>query len=457
MDTAKTRILILGAGFGGLYTALHLDRTLARDAAFEVVVVNKTNFTLFTPMLHEVASGDLDASDIVNPVRKMLPHVTFMEADAEAIDLHTKTVRVSYGVPKRHRELTYDHLVLGIGSTTKFFDDETRDNAMQFKTLSDAVFLRNRVIGSLESASIELDSTLRQQLLTFVVAGGGFAGVELIGGLNDLLRDSLKLYPMLDPDTVRVVLVHPGDVLLPEFSESLGRYTIERLRDVGIDVRLNTKVKRFDGETVQLEPGDPIRARTLLWTAGVVPPPIIESLPMKKEKGRVVVKSTMESEEFPGVWALGDLAHIPNPADGKPYPATAQHAIREGTRLGKNIVAAVRGRPQKPFAYKTLGQLAAIGRRRGAANIMGFNFSGFIAWWLWRTLYLAKLPRLEKKLRVATSWTIDLIFSRDVVQVITVDEIEKITRVGLKYKLAGNPPSDPKESPNHAESETATA
>lgn len=442
MSSPKTRILILGAGFGGLYAALHLDRTLAADPALEITLINKTNFTLFTPMLHEVASGDLDASDIVNPVRKMLKRVTFIKAIVHAIDLKAKTVAMHYGVPRQTLELQYDHLVLALGSITRFFDPQTRENAMQFKSMGDAVFLRSRVISSLEAAAVEQDTGARQRLLTFAVAGGGFSGVELIGGLNDLLRDSLKYYRTLDPSMVRVVLIHPGKVLLPEFSESLGRYTTERLRDVGIDVRLETKVASYDGQTVQLDPGDPIQAGMLLWTAGVVPPPLIESLPMKKVKGRVVVKSTMESEEYPGVWALGDIAHIPNPKTGEPYPATAQHAIREGARLGKNIEATVRGKPQKPFTYKMMGQLAAIGSRRGAANIMGINFSGFIAWWMWRTIYLSKLPRLDKKLRVATSWTIDLFFSRDLVQMVTIDEIEKITRFGLRYKLGESESAD---------------
>ena len=435
MADSKIRIVILGAGFGGLYTALRLDKTLAKDPAYEITLVNKTNYTLFTPMLHEVASGDLDASDIVNPIRMMLKRITFMEAAVDAIDLQAKSVKLNFGVRRKALELQYDHLVIGIGSTTKFFDEATRENAMQFKSLSDAIFLRNRVIGYLESAAIEQDANARQQLLTFAVAGGGFAGVELIGGLNDIVRDSLKYYPKLDPAMVRVVLIHPGKVLLPEFDESLGRYTTDRLRDVGIDVRLETKVKSYDGETVLIDPGDPIKAGTMIWTAGVVSPPLIESLPMKKEKGRIVVKSTMESEEYPGVWVVGDVAHIPNPKDGKPYPATAQHAIREGARLGKNIEAAVRGTTQKPFTYKMLGQLAAIGRRRGAANILGFNFSGFLAWWLWRTLYLAKLPRFEKKVRVATSWAIDLLFSRDIVQLITIEDITRLAKVGLKYDL----------------------
>ena len=449
-DGKKTQILILGGGFGGLYAALRLDRTLAKRNDCEVILVNKSNFTLFTPMLHEVAASDLDPSDIVNPIRKMLKHVTFYEASVDSIDLKSKKVSISYGAPVRHRELSYDHLVLSLGSDTKFFDDQTRVHAMQMKTLSDAMFLRNRMIAVMESATVEEDPEIRRRLLTFVVAGGGFAGVETIGAMNDFLREAIKVYPKLDENMLRVILVHPGKVVLPEFSESLGNYTTARLRDSGIEVLLNTKVKHFDGKTAELEPGDPISARTLLWTAGVAPSPLIATLPLKQEKGRIVVNSCMESEEIRGVWVVGDCAHVPNPYEnGKPYPATAQHAIRQGPVLAKNIEAAVlgEGRVQKPFKYKMLGQLAAIGQRRGAASLLGMNFSGFIAWFLWRSAYLSKLPRLEKKLRVATAWTIDLFFSRDLVQIFTLDDVRRMTEFGLRNDLVV--PSDhPSEMKN---------
>jgi NADH dehydrogenase len=274
--------------------------------------------------------------------------------------------------------------------------------------------------------------------MTFVVAGGGFAGVETIGAMNDFMRDAIKLYPKVDASMLRIILVHPGPVVLPEFSKSLGEYTTDRLRDAGIDVRLNTKVKSYDGHSITLDPSEVIEAGTLLWTAGVEPSRLVQNLPMQKEKGRIVVNGCMESTEYPGVWAVGDTAAIPDPSNaGKPYPATAQHAIRQGAVLAKNIEAAVLGdgRTQKPFKYKMLGQLAAIGQRRGAAQVLGINFSGFIAWVLWRSAYLWKLPRLEKKIRVAFGWTIDLFFSRDLVQLITIEEIQKLTSFGVRNQL----------------------
>jgi NADH dehydrogenase len=453
-DTKKTRILILGAGFGGIYAALRLDRTLAKRDDCEVVLVDKVNFTLFTPMLHEVAASDLDPTDIINPVRKMLKHVTFYEATVDAIDLKAKHVTIVYGLRRRKRELNYDHLVLALGSDTRFFDEQTKANALQMKSLTDALLLRNRMIGFLESATVEEDADIRRRLMTFVVAGGGFAGVETIGAMNDFLRDAIKSYPRLDGKLLRIILVHPGPVVLPEFSKSLGDYTTERLREAGVDVRLNTKVKSYDGQRAVLDPGDDIAAGTLLWTAGVAPSQLIQDLPLKKEKGRIVVNGCMASEEAAGLWAVGDSAAIPDPNnDGKPYPATAQHAMRQGLMLAKNIEAVVLGggRQQKPFKYKMLGQLAAIGQRRGAAQILGINFSGFFAWFLWRSAYLWKLPRLEKKIRVSFGWTIDLFFSRDLVQIMTVEQVQRISALATRYQLATEAVKSDGQAPRAAE------
>jgi NADH dehydrogenase len=434
MTDKKTQILILGGGFGGLYAALRLDKTLAKRKDCEVTLINEENYTLFTPMLHEVAASDIDPTAIVNPFRKLLKHVVFYEAAGKRIDLQAKKVTIGWGI-RRTRELSYDHLLIAIGSETRFFDDETRVHALTLKRLSDALLLRNQMLGLMEAATVEPDQNNRKRQLCFVVAGGGFAGVETIGAMNDFLRETMKYYPKLNQSLLRIVLVHPDKVLLPEFHESLGVYTGERLREAGIEVQLNMKVAGFDGRAVRLTSGESIPAATLVWTAGVVTPRLIQDLPVRHEHKRIVVNDKMQLEEFPGVWAVGDCAHIPDPYNpGKAYPATAQHAMREGKRVAKNIEAVVLNKPTKlkPFKYKMIGQLAAIGRRRGAAQIFGINFSGFLAWWLWRTIYLFKLPRFEKKLRVALDWTLDLFFSKDVVQVINVREIERFTEIGLR-------------------------
>ncbi len=438
--TKKTKILILGAGFGGMYAAMRLEKTLARRDDCEVTLVDRDNFILFTPMLHEVAASDLDPSDIVNPIRRLLTHVTFYEAMVDSIDLAAKSVVIAYGYPRKRRTLAYDHVLIGLGSSTKFFDAPTERFAVQMKTLGDALFLRNRMIGKLEAANVEEDAEVRRRELTFVVAGGGFAGVETIGAMNDFLRDAIRSYPRLDPSMIRVVLVHPGEVLLPEFSPKLGRYTAEQLKRAGIDVRFKTKVKTYDGETVTLDPGDPITAGTLVWTAGVAPDRLVEGLPLRKEKGRIVVNTCMRSDEMPSVWAVGDAASVPDvTADNKPCPATAQTAIRQGPVVARNIEAAVLGTAQRPFKYKMMGQLAAIGQRRGTAQIFGFTFSGFLAWFMWRGIYLSKLPRLEKKLRVGIAWALDLVFSRDLVQIFTVKDIERVTAFGIRNQLGPTP------------------
>jgi NADH dehydrogenase len=418
MENKSTHIVILGGGFGGLYTALHLDKTLARDPNVEITLVNRENFFLFTPMLHEVAASDLDITHIVNPMRKMLKRVRFFDGDVESIDLERKRVIVTHGLEAQghDHELEYDHLVLSLGSITNFFNlPGLQERAITMKSLGDAIHLRNRLIENLEEADFECAIGMRDHLLTVVVAGGGFAGVETIAGVNDFLREAVEFYSHLQEHHIRTVLVHPGAVILPELGEPLGRYTQKQLAKRKVEIRANTRVKGISDRGVELSDGTMIKANILVWTAGTSPNPLLEKLPCKKEKGRVVVNVFMEVPDWPGVWALGDCAVVPDP-EGKPYPPTAQHAIREGKVLAQNIAAAVRGDNKKPFIFKTIGQLAAIGRRTGVARIFGFNFSGFIAWWMWRTIYLSKLPRFEKKFRVALDWTLDLLFSKDLVQ-----------------------------------------
>lgn len=414
----RQKVVILGGGFGGLYTALHLDKTLARDSEVEITLVNKENFFLFTPMLHEVAASDLDITHIVNPIRKMLKRVRFFDGEVELIDLKNKRVIVAHGLEGQghDHELEYDHLVLGLGAITNFFNlPGLQERAITMKSLGDAIHLRNRLIENLEEADFECAIGGRDHLLTVVVAGGGFAGVETIAGVNDFLREAAKFYPHLSEALIRTVLVHPGAVILPELGEKLGRYTQKKLAERQVEIRVNTRVKGISDRGVELSDGTMVKANILVWTAGTSPNPLLETLPCKKEKGRVVVNQFMEVPEYPGVWALGDCAMVPDPT-GKPYPPTAQHAIREGKVLAQNITAAIRGGKKKPFVFKTIGLLAAIGRRTGVAQIFGYNFSGFFAWWIWRTIYLSKLPRFEKKCRVALDWTLDLLFSKDLVQ-----------------------------------------
>jgi NADH:ubiquinone reductase (H+-translocating) len=417
----RQRIIILGGGFGGLYAALRLEKTLARDPDVEILLVNRENFFLFTPMLHEVAASDLDLTHIVNPVRKLLKRVQFFDGDVDDIDLPGRRVIVSHGAEHHSHVVEYDHLVIALGAITNFFNlPGLQERALTMKSLGDAIYLRNKLISHLEEADFECCAPERQALLTFVVAGGGFAGVETIASLNDFVREALRFYPNLREEFLRVVLVHPGPVILPKLGEKLGAYAQQKLAGRQVEIKVNTRVTGVSERSVELSNGSAILTKTLVWTAGTSPNPLLEKLPCAKERGRLLVNECLEVPGWPGVWALGDCALVPDRQTGKFCPPTAQHALREGKVLAENLMATIRGGQKKPFVFTTIGQLATIGRRTGVANIMGVNFSGFLAWWLWRTIYLSKLPRFEKKVRVALDWTLDLLFSKDLVQFITL-------------------------------------
>jgi NADH:ubiquinone reductase (H+-translocating) len=421
----RTKVVIAGAGFAGLSAAMYLDKTLARRTDVEVTMISRENFILFTPMLHEVVGGDLYPGDIVNPLRRILRRVRFVQAEVQRIDLNTRQVLCTAGIAKTELNFEFDHVLLALGSETNFFDlPGVADWAVTLKTLGDTVLLRNRLVALLEEAILQEDETDRRRLLTYVTAGGGFSGVEITGAVNDFVRDALRHYPDLREDLVRVVVVHPGAFLLPELGVELGNYAERKLRERKVEVVKGVRVASYDGSLVVLSDGSSIAAETLIWTAGVKPSPVIELLPFKKERGRLLVDEFLRVPGVPGVWAAGDSAAVPDVQAGAFHPPTAQHGLREGRVAARNIEAAILGRPPAPFVYSTQGQLATIGRRTGVAKVFGLRFSGFFAWWLWRTVYLLKLPRLAKKLRVMFGWTLDLFFGREVEQMITVRDVE---------------------------------
>jgi NADH dehydrogenase len=427
--TRRTHIVILGGGFAGVEAARYLDRTAANRADVEVTLVNRDNFTLFTPMLDEVASGDLEPAQICNPLRKLFRHVTVLSGEIKAIDLAARQVTLSYGIGLLTRELPFDHLVLALGSETNYSEiPGVAAHALGMKTLGDAVMLRAKVIAMLEAASIEPDLVRRKRMLTFVVAGSGFAGVETVGAINDLARESLPHYGRVDPREVRVVLIG-GKAILPEIGEALGLYTHEKLRERQIEVKIGAKVIAYKEGAVHCSDSEAIPTETLVWAAGVSPSPILKDIPWELQKGKLVVGSTLEVPQTPGVWAVGDCAAIIDPTSKLPYPPTAQHALREGRHAAKNICARLKGKRTLPFTYKAPGQLATIGRRTGVANIFGLKFSGIVGWVLWRTVYLLKLPRLEKKLRVGLQWALDAVFDRDLGQYVTLRDVASLNRL----------------------------
>jgi NADH dehydrogenase len=442
-STVATRIVIAGGGFAGLYAAKEFERALAHRSDIEVTLITRENFILFTPMLHEVAAGDLSPADIVNPLRRILRRVHVVVAEVETVDLTTRTIRCRNALQNLELTFEFDHLLLALGAETNFFDTPgVRDWAVTMKNLADAALLRNRMVALLEEASLHNDEATQRELLTFVTAGGGFSGAETTGAVNDFLRETARFYPALRPEMIRTVLVHGGEHLLPELGGELGCYAEHKLRKRGVVVVNGALVTSYDGSVVKLNNGTSISAATLIWAAGAKPSALVDRLPCPKQRGRILVDDCLGVPGFPGFWAAGDCAAVPD-GMGKFYPPTAQHGMREAVAAAKNILRAISGDPPKPFRYKTIGILASLGHHSGVAMICGTKFSGFVAWWMWRSVYLAKLPRLAKKLRVAADWTLDLFFGREIEQTITARDIEataeQIGRIRARRNLIPHP------------------
>jgi NADH dehydrogenase len=423
------RIVILGGGFAGMKTAESLEHQFQHDRSVGITLISETNALLFTPMLAEVAGSSLEPSHISTPLRSSLPRTNFIRATVETIDLEKRIVKL-VADPSRAdrgpREIPYDQMVLALGATSNYLGmTNVQKYALDFKSLLDAIRVRNRVIEMFERADGETNPELRRRLLTFVVAGGGFAGVELAGALNDFGRGILADYPNLKPEDLNVVLVHSREHILPELSESLGRYAQEKMAARGVIFRLNARLKDFQPGVVLLSDGE-ILAETLVWTAGTAPNPLLRVLPVERDKrGAVIVESTLAVKDHPGVWALGDCAAVTDSVTGKPCPPTAQFALREAPVLAKNIHAFWEGRPLRPFHFDSLGSLCVVGHQTACAELSipfarakSVRFSGLLAWAMWRGIYLAKLPGLERKIRVLMDWTVELFFPRDIVQTI---------------------------------------
>jgi NADH dehydrogenase len=423
VSARPSRILILGGGFGGVYTALTLEKLLKaeiRRGEVELGLVSRENYIVFQPMLPEVISGSIGLLDTITPIRRLCPHTNLYTRAVESIDLEHRGVASTAGFGSRQHHLHYDHLVIALGNVTSFAGQPgLAEYALPFKYLGDALALRNRVIHTLEEADIEQDPELRRALLTFVVAGGGFSGVEAVAELNDFVRAAARGFRNIRPAEIRVVLLHAGRLILPELPASLGEFAQRLLARRGVELRLNTRLAGATADTALLAGGDRIATRTLVSTVPSAPNPIVAMLPLKMDRGRIVVDSGLEVPGRPGVWAVGDCAAVPDAKTGGLCPPTAQHATRQATHVARNIVAALRGEPKRAFAFSALGKMGSLGRRSAVAEIFGVRLSGFLAWWLWRTIYLLKLPGLDRKIRVATDWTLDLVLPTDIVQLKT--------------------------------------
>ncbi len=417
-DRKRPRVLVLGGGFAGLYAALELEKQLKRAEDFEIVLVSRQNYFVFQPMLPEVISGTIGLTDVVSPLRRLLKRTEIHVREIESIDLDRRMVSLAPGFRPHAHEIAYDHLVLGLGTVTDFRGLRgLPEHALPFKDLSDALRLRRQVIRALEEAAIERhDAELRRQLLTFVVAGGGFSGVEVAAELNDFVRRVVRSYRGLQTEDIRVVLVHATERILPEVPESLGRFAEAILRRRGVEILLNTRVEAATGTEAILSGGARIPTRTLVSTVPASPHPLIERLTtLPREHGRVAVDSHLAVVGSKGVWALGDCALVKNP-DGSINPPTAQHATRQAAVLAANLVGRIRGGSSRVFDFKGLGKMGSLGHRSAVAEILGIRLSGFVAWWLWRTIYLMKLPGLGRRIKVGAAWTLDLFLDPDLVQ-----------------------------------------
>jgi len=412
------RVLILGGGYAGMRTAQRLEQLHARNPNLEITLVSQSNFLLFTPMLAEVAASALAAQHISTPLRAVCPRTRFLHATVEAIDPDAQTVQVRATPTSPVKTIPYDQLVLALGSVPNFYDlPGLEANAFTLKTLKDATDLRNHVISLLERADVEQNEDERQCLLTFVVAGAGFAGVEILASLFDLAHSIIRYYPEIPRNELRFILVHSQSRILPELTPELAAYAQGKLENRGIEFVLGMRVAGATPDKVLLNDGSHLPTCTLIWTAGNQPNPLLKTLPGELDRqGAVVADSTMRVEGLSNVWAVGDCAVIPDiDNEGQPFPPTAQHALREGKVVAENITAVLHGKSPRPFRFKTIGLLVSLGHQTAAAEIFNRRFSGLLAWFMWRTIYWGKLPGLEKKMRVAIDWAIDLFFPRDIV------------------------------------------
>jgi NADH dehydrogenase len=412
------RIVIVGGGFSGVYAAQALERRLRGRTDCEIVLFARENYFVFQPMLPEVISGTIGLTDVVSPLRRLLARTHVHVRDVESIDVTRQTVTAAPGFRPHAHVLAYDHLVLAPGTVTDFRGlPGLPEHALPFKNLSDALEVRSRVIRALEEADLEEDDPeLQRQLLTFVVAGGGFSGVEVAAELNDFVRDVVRHYRRIDPKAVRVALVHSGDEILPEMAPKLRQFAARILRRRGVELVLGQRLKAATGASAILGDGTVIPTKTLISTIPASPHPLIDALALPKTKnGRLQVDRTLRVTGFENVWALGDCAAVPT-KDGTPCPPTAQHATRQAAVVGENIAACLDARPLRTFDFGGLGKMGSLGRRNAVAEVFGLRLSGFVAWFLWRTIYLAKLPGWGRRIKVASAWTLDLVLAPELVE-----------------------------------------
>ena len=432
------RILVLGGGFAGVECCLKLESYFGTNSKIEITLVSEDNFILFTPMLPQVASGTIETRHIVTPIRTLIKKIKFYEGKIKYVDPHGKSVALYGTNENRGMLIHYDFLVVALGSKTNFFGmKNVEENSYQMSTINDAILLRNRIIDLLEQAENETDPILRKALLRIVIVGGGFAGVETAGELNDFISDVSEYYPSISENDVKVTLIEATTEILNGFPQKLANFAKEKLVERGINVILDAGVTSFDGKEVLLKSSsksnkvllsdssqqkghsrlveiNSISSRTLVWTAGVTPIDLIKESLFRTHKGRILVNEYLQVPQFPEVFAIGDCSIFDPALSMKPFPPTAQIAEAHAKIAANNLKELVRGGEMTKFDYSWKGQSAIIGKRTGIASFFGINISGFLAYLLWRNLYLSKIRSSDKKFRVWLDWTLDLFFKRDI-------------------------------------------
>jgi NADH dehydrogenase len=420
------RIVALGGGFGGVTTARHLERRLRGQRDIEITLVSRENFFVLTPLLFESCSGRLELRHCAQPIRAALRRTRFIEATVDHVDVEHQIVR-AVSPEGGGYDLRYDHLVVALGASTNERLIPGSSNAFTFKTMADALVLRNHVIEQFERADATAESTTRRRCLTMVVIGGGLVGVELLGELTAFVEDVLRFYPRIRRDEIHFLLFEAGARVLPEIDEQLAVVAANVLRRRGADIHESTPVHSIEPGRVRVG-NEFIDASTIVLTAGIVPSVVASEIPVvHDQRGRIAVDEMMRSRSHPNVWALGDCAAIPGP-DGRPYPALAQHTVREARHLARNIEAAIERRDPTPFVFHPLGTMASLGHTRAVALVFGMRLTGFPAWWVRRTYYLFQMPRWDRRLRIVLDWTVALFFRPDITKVELRVEREQVRR-----------------------------
>jgi NADH dehydrogenase len=414
-DCGQVRVLILGGGFGGVPAARHLERALRSRRDVEITLISRENFFVLTPLLFEACSGRLELRHCAQPIRAALRRTRFIEATVRQVDVERRTVHAVSDTGSLH-VLPYDHLIVALGASTNDRLIPGSNHAFTFKTMADALVLRNHVINQLELADAGDASDSRARRLTVAVIGGGLVGVELLGELSAFAKDVLRFYPRIRHEEMRFRLFEAGPNILPEIDERLRDVAVRVLRRRGCDIRTSTPVRSIEPGRVHLA-DDTIDAGTIVLAAGIVPSVVAGTVAVERgERGRILVDATMRSRSHPQVWALGDCASIPAP-DGRPYPPLAQHAIREARRVARNVAAVIEGGEPSPFVFRPLGTMASLGHTRAVARVLGIPLTGFPAWWIRRTYYLFQMPRWDRRLRIVLDWTVSLFFRPDITKI----------------------------------------